>query len=121
MLKKCLKCGALVEVLKDCTCESCGIKCCGQPMAEVKANSVDAAFEKHIPVYEVVGEYVVVSVNHVMEEEHFIEYISLESEKISAKKFFKAGESPKAIFPYVKGSKISSYCNKHGLWQTLVE
>ena len=21
-----------------------------------------------------------------------------------------------AIFPYVKGSKIYSFCNKHGLW-----
>ncbi len=121
MLRKCLKCGAIVEVLKDCTCNDCGIICCGQPMTEVKANSVDAVFEKHIPTYEVVGEYVVVTVNHVMEAEHFIEYLSLESDKINAKKFFKAGENPKAIFPYVKGSKISSYCNRHGLWTVEVK
>lgn len=121
MLKKCLKCGALVEVLNDCTCDDCGIRCCGQPMVEVKPNSEDAAFEKHIPTYEVVGEYIVVTVNHVMESDHFIEYIGLESDKISAKKFFKAGDTAKAIFPYVKGSKLSSYCNKHGLWQTVVE
>lgn len=121
MLKRCLKCGAIVEVIKDCTCKDCGIKCCGQEMTEVKANSVDASFEKHIPTYEVVGEYVVVTVNHVMESDHFIEYIGLESDKINAKKFFKTGEVAKAIFPYVKGSKLSSYCNKHGLWQTVVE
>ena len=121
MLKKCLKCGAIVEVLKDCTCENCGIKCCGEPMKEVKANSVDASFEKHIPTYEVVGEYVVVCVNHVMEQEHYIEYISLESDKINAKNFFMAGETAKAIFPYVKGSKLSSFCNKHGLWQIEVK
>ena len=26
----CAKCGALVKVLIDCTCENCGIKCCGE-------------------------------------------------------------------------------------------
>ena len=36
MKKQCLKCGALVEVIKDCTCEECGLQCCGQPMVEVK-------------------------------------------------------------------------------------
>ena len=25
------------------------------------------------------------------------------------------------IFPYVKGSKIYSFCNKHGLWSKEVE
>ena len=28
-VKKCLKCGALVKVFKDCECDNCGIKCCG--------------------------------------------------------------------------------------------
>lgn len=35
MKRKCLKCGALVEVIKDCTCENCGIMCCGEKMVEV--------------------------------------------------------------------------------------
>ena len=35
MKKQCLKCGALVEVIKDCTCKDCGIRCCGEPMVEV--------------------------------------------------------------------------------------
>ena len=42
MIKKCLKCGAMVEVIDDCTCENCGIRCCGEPMVEVKANSVQS-------------------------------------------------------------------------------
>ena len=58
VLKKCMKCNALVKVLEDCKDESCGIVCCGEPMKEVKANSTDAAFEKHVPTYEKEGENV---------------------------------------------------------------
>ena len=116
IIKKCVKCGAIVEVVKDCKCENCGIMCCGQPMVELKANSTDGAVEKHLPVYEVVGNYVVVRVPHVMEQEHYIEYVGLVSKNINAKKYFVPGEEAKAVFPYVKGSKLYSYCNKHGLW-----
>ena len=116
VIKKCLKCGAMVEVLKDCHCDNCGIMCCGQKMVEVKTNSVECAVEKHLPVCEVVGAYVIVSVPHVMEENHYIECISLVSDKINAKKYFVPGDTPMAVFPYVKGATISSYCNKHGIW-----
>lgn len=120
-LKKCLKCGAMVEVIKDCTCDNCGIKCCGQEMVTLNPNTQEASFEKHIPTYEVVGDYVIVTVNHVMEEDHYIEYIALDSENINAKKYFKAGETAKAVFPYIKGSKLYGYCNKHGVWVTEVK
>ena len=121
VLKKCNKCGAFVEVLEDCTCANCGIKCCGQEMEIVRENSVDASVEKHKPEYKVVGNYIVVTVNHVMEQEHFISFVAINSNKLSAKKYFEANESPVAIFPYIKGSTIYSYCNKHGLWSTIVE
>ena len=120
-LKKCTKCGATVEVLKDCTCDNCGIKCCGQEMIELVSNSVDASFEKHVPTYEVVGNYVVATVSHVMEEDHYIEYIALDSDTINAKKYFKPGEVAKAVFPYVKGSVLYAYCNKHGVWSAEVK
>lgn len=120
-LKKCVKCGAMVEIIKDCTCDNCGIKCCGMEMVTLIPNTEEASFEKHIPTYEVVGNYVVVTVNHVMEEDHYIEYIALDSDTINAKKYFKAGEIAKAVFPYVKGSKLYGYCNKHGVWETEVE
>ena len=32
ILKKCMKCNALVKVLEDCSCDDCGIICCGEPM-----------------------------------------------------------------------------------------
>ena len=123
ILKKCNKCGALVKVLKDCQCEGeCGIKCCGEKMELVVSNSVDASAEKHLPTYEKKDDWVYVKVNHVMEEEHFIEWIALvidhEQIILRLEPNFPAAE---AKFPYIPGSTIYSYCNKHGLWKTDVE
>ena len=90
-------------------------------MVTLNPNTQEASFEKHIPTYEVVGDYVIVTVNHVMEEEHYIEYIALDSKNINTKKYFKAGETAKAVFPYIKGSKLYGYCNIHGVWVTEVK
>lgn len=113
---KCNKCGAMAEVLLDCTCKDCGIKCCGEQMQEMSQNNTEYSFEKHMPTFEIVGNYVVATVPHVMEEKHYIEWIGLDSDTINAKKYFKPNEVAKAVFPYVKGAKILSYCNLHGLW-----
>ena len=80
IIKKCMSCGAIVKVLKDCTCNNCGIKCCGEEMQILLPNSVDAAIEKHVPTYEKVEDEILVKINHVMEKEHFIEWISLVKE-----------------------------------------
>ena len=77
VIKKCMKCGAMVQVIEDCNCEECGIKCCGEQMQILKPNSVDAAIEKHVPTYEVKDGKIFVRVNHVMEEDHYIEWISI--------------------------------------------
>ena len=90
-------------------------------MIALAPNSIDASFEKHVPSYEVIGNYIVAEVNHVMEEGHFIDYIVLDSDTITARKHFKIGESPKAVFPYIKGSTLYAYCNKHGIWSTEVK
>ncbi len=111
VLKRCLKCGALVEVFKDSE-----ITCCGEPMKEVIANSVDAAIEKHVPEYEVNEGKITVKVNHVMEEDHYIEWIAIASEKRVCKKFLNPGDVAEVCFKYIPGSKIYAYCNKHGLW-----
>lgn len=121
IIRKCNKCGAMVEVLKDCTCDNCGIKCCGQAMVTVEPNSVEASIEKHLPQYEVVGNYIVAYVPHVMESKHYIEYLAIVSNDLNAKKYFKPGETPKAVFPYVKGSAIYASCNLHGTWKVEVE
>ena len=35
-LKKCLECGSLIHILKDCNCADCEIKCCSKELKEVK-------------------------------------------------------------------------------------
>ena len=42
----CKKCGAMVKVLVECTCENCGIKCCGEQMQEISADEANKLLEK---------------------------------------------------------------------------
>ena len=106
VIKKCKSCNAMVKVLKDCTCENCGIKCCGEEMETLIPNSVDAAIEKHVPTYERVEDEIVVRVNHVMEKEHFIEWIEMVSEN---KEYFirlYPEQDAEVRFKYIPGSTI---------------
>ena len=123
VVKKCMKCGALVKVIEDCKCgEDCGIKCCGEKMTELVPNSVDASFEKHVPTYEVKDEKVFIKVNHVMEEDHYIKWVSIVFNNKEITTYFKPGEVPEThCCKYVPGSTIYAYCNKHGLWKIDVE
>ena len=116
IIKKCSECGATVKVLKDCTCDNCGINCCSKPMIELKANESDGAVEKHKPTYTVDGEYITVNVNHVMDEDHSIEWISLVTDNKEECIYLKPSDNPTVKFNRVTEGKIYSYCNKHGLW-----
>ena len=118
IIKKCLKCGAIVKVIKDCECDDCGLKCCGEAMKEIKTNSTDGAIEKHKPTYTIENDKLVVSVNHVMEEEHYIEWLCLLTANTEEYVYFKPGDEATAIFDNVTSGKIYAYCNKHGLWVT---
>ena len=115
ILKKCLKCGAVVKVIDDCNCENCGIKCCGENMVIVRPNSIDAAFEKHVPNYELEGDKLVVTVNHVMDEDHLIEWILYVNDNTEQFVYFKPGDVLKYTFEGKTGN-LYAYCNKHGLW-----
>ena len=121
VIKKCLKCGATIKAIKDCECDDCGIKCCGESMKEMKANSADAAVEKHKPTYTIENDKLIVTVNHVMEEDHYIEWICLLTENKEEYVYLKPGVEAKVSFNKVKTGKIYSYCNKHGLWVTNIE
>lgn len=120
-IRKCKKCGAIVEVIKDCTCNNCGIMCCGETMQEDVFDSELYSLEKHQPTYKRLGEYIVVTVNHPSEENHYISHLGLSSERISARKSFKPGEKFEAVFPYIKGSTIYSICTTHGICKTIVD
>lgn len=116
VVKKCKSCGAIVKVIKDCNCPGCGIKCCDESMEKLVPNSVDAAVEKHVPTIEVKGDKIVVKVNHVMEDEHYIEWVSFVTDNKECTKYFMPGENAETEFKYIPGAKVYAYCNKHGLW-----
>lgn len=121
IIKKCKSCGAIVKVIADCSCESCGIKCCGEQMEIVKPNSEEASLEKHIPTYEKVEDEIFVKVNHPMEKEHYIEWITLVNNNTETTITLYPEQNAEARFKYIPGSCIYAYCNKHGLWKKEVE
>ncbi len=117
---KCEHCGNIVEVVKD---RKVPVMCCGQKMQEMIAGTVEASREKHIPVYEVEGNKVIVnvgSIEHPMLEEHFIEWVTLETKQGAQRKQLKPGEAPKVTFVLSEGEEVEAvyaYCNLHGLWK----
>lgn len=121
VIKQCKSCGATVNVLEDCTCNNCGIICCGEPMTKLVPNSVDASFEKHVPTYEKVEDEIFVTVNHVMEKEHFIEWVALVADNRQCIHKMYPEQNAETRFKYIPGSTIYAYCNKHGLWKMDVE
>ena len=85
----------------------------------INENSVDAAFEKHVPVYSILGDKIEVQVGevlHPMDEEHYIMWICLVSGENYRFCHLKPGDTPKCLFDYIPGSKIYAYCNLHSLW-----
>ena len=116
----CAHCGNIVEMVKDA-----GVKpfCYGQKMDELVPGSIDASHEKHVPAVNVgegLVEVNVGSVNHPMEEVHWIEWVQLVSDKGSYRKALNPGEAPKVSF-LLKDEKplaVYAYCNLHGLWKT---
>ena len=83
----CEKCGNMVSLLKKGTCP---VKCCGEPLVELTANTTDAAQEKHVPAVTIDGDKVNVKIGTV---EH---------------PMVDAGDEYVAAY---------DYCNLHGLWK----
>jgi superoxide reductase len=101
------------------------IVCCGEDMQELKANTVDASTEKHVPVVTVNGNTVTVkvgAVDHPMVAEHYIEWIYLQTEKGNQRKCLNPGDAPVATFTLVDDKPVAAYeyCNLHGLWMANV-
>lgn len=82
----------------------------------LKSNDVDASFEKHVPQYNILGDKVEVFVNHVMEEDHYIEWILVDYGNEQIIKHFLPHEEPKLVVDFKDEMVAYSYCNKHSLW-----
>ena len=118
---KCPICGNIVGLI-DGNIQT--VRCCGREMEEMIANSVDASVEKHVPVYEKVEDELVVrvgDVEHPMEKDHYIMWIAQVTENKTTRVRLYPEQATETRFPYIPGSTIYAYCNKHGLWKTVVE
>ena len=94
---------------------------------EMKANSTDAATEKHVPVVTIEGNKVHVEVGstiHPMTDAHYITFIALVTNNRAVLKKLKPTDEPKADFHLEEFEKVTAVyenCNLHGLWVKKIE
>jgi superoxide reductase len=116
---KCSVCGNIVETLHVGGGE---LVCCNKPMILQEENTQEAATEKHIPVIKKDGDKIIVkvgSINHPMDEDHYIEWIEVLIDNKILRKNLKPEDAPMAKFIINTEGDISAraYCNIHGLWK----
>jgi superoxide reductase len=114
----CKHCRQLIEVV---VIGANALICCGEAMMLLKANSTDAANEKHVPVVTDKGDSIEVSVGsveHPMTTEHYIAFIEVLTPTAVCRKELKPGEKPFAVFPVKKADviEVREFCNLHMLW-----
>ena len=119
----CSVCGKVIGLIHDTEIPTI---CCGQEMQLIEANTTDASTEKHVPVYKIdeqEGEIVVSvgSVEHPMEKDHYIMWVAQVTDNKTTRIQLYPEQAPEVRMPYIKGSTIYAYCNKHGLWKSKVE
>jgi len=117
----CRHCGNIITKLKD---SKVPVVCCGEKMQEIKANSTEAATEKHLPVITKEGNCVGVkigSIAHPMTEAHLIEWVAIQTQQGFQVKYLKADDKPELCFHLCESDSLIAsyaYCNLHGLWVT---
>lgn len=116
----CKTCGKIIAIVND-TMPS--VMCCGKSMERLVPNTVEASTEKHLPVYKMDGSKLTVTVGstlHPMEQAHYIEWISLQTNKGNQRKALLPGQTPTVTFLVDQDEVVEAvyaYCNLHGLWK----
>lgn len=116
----CPDCGMVIETVHD---SGIAPSCCGMKMDVLIPNTMEASGEKHIPDVTVDGSVVTVnvgSVDHPMQDAHYIEWVQLVTERGSQRRYMKPGDAPKVTFHLGEEKPVAvyAYCNLHGLWKT---
>lgn len=117
---KCDKCGKIIAIVKETAVPTV---CCGEAMRELIAGEIDAAAEKHVPVATRDGNKLTVAIGsqpHPMVENHYIEWIALETRKGNQRVILTSDKEPVAEFAILPGDEPKTayaYCNLHGLWK----
>lgn len=86
---------------------------------EISVKTEEEGKEKHVPCVEYIGNNIKVSLNHPMLEQHFINFICLESENGYQIKYLKFTDKAEAEFNIINDKAICvyEYCNLHGIWK----
>ena len=117
---KCPICGKIVEIIND---TNVPLICCGKQMEELKANTTDAAVEKHVPVIAENENLVTITVGetiHPMTEEHYIMWIHVFTNNCEYQIDLKPNDNPSITFTISDNEEVLevyAYCNLHGLWK----
>ncbi len=104
----CSHCGNIIAYAKN---SGVPVVCCGERMQELVPNTTDAAQEKHVPVCTQEGNLVTVEVGstaHPMLEEHYIEWIGLQTAQGNQRKALNPGDAPKAVFAITEGDTVEA-------------
>ncbi len=116
----CKHCGNIIAMIRDC---GVPVYCCNEKMHEIAPGTTEASGEKHMPVYHVDGNTVTVSVGsveHPMTQEHYIEWVGLETKNGIQYKKLAPNTAPKAQFSLCEGEQVEAvyaFCNQHSLWK----
>lgn len=119
---KCSICGNLVSVVEAGDGE---LVCCGKKMDKLnEKTSREEKAEKHVPVIVIEHDHVIVkvgSVDHPMDNDHFIELIQLfDGDGNIHGKRLKPGDKPHARFHIDNKTNLRAraLCNIHGIWKS---
>jgi superoxide reductase len=118
-LYKCNVCGNVVEIVHS---GAPALVCCGQPMELLAAKAEDTGREKHVPVVQTTADGLTVtvgSVEHPMEEKHFIQFIEVLTKDQVLRAELHPAQKPQAAFRVNPEEvvEVREFCNLHGLWK----
>jgi superoxide reductase len=117
---RCKHCGNIVTVLHE---GDGTLVCCGEAMRLLEEKTAkQEGKEKHVPVIEQTTRGIKVkigSVEHPMNQEHYIEFVQVIADNETHTKQLKSGQKPEVVFPLIaKNIQVRAYCNLHGLWRS---
>jgi len=126
---RCPHCGNVIVKTVD---SGVAVVCCGQPMELLVPKTSEELMEKHLPVVsrgckiasqDCTLTVHVGSVEHPMVQEHFIQFVCLETDRGFHFAHLEPGKKPKVEFCSCKDKPVAvyEYCNLHGLWKTVVK
>ena len=118
-LYRCEVCGNIVEVVNE---GATSLVCCGEPMIKLEAKTEDQGREKHVPVVEETDSGIKVkvgSIEHPMEDKHYIKFIEILLKDRIIRKELKPGQAPEVKYCATKSDviEVREFCSIHGLWK----